>query len=276
MPEVSSQSKATRSDVGSILGIWRLGEPVHTSTSAMHCLAQPADANGNPRWDYVLRRPIGSNPIEGLRQIRHFNACAAGIHHPNLIAVLDASDSVTHPYLVMPLLEGKTMQRCWEEGPPKPLPVGLWLVRQVAQALEALHAGGWVHGDVKPANVIVGPTGHATLIDLGFADRVHSPPNRLFRGTPDYAAPENISGESLTLPASDIFSLGRILWQWMTRVEVVSECQLSPVAELVEAMVSETPSERPTASQICRDLLRLEIESLGCHIEPKQRLRRAA
>ncbi|MFG0261088.1 MAG: protein kinase family protein, partial [Novipirellula sp. JB048] len=74
----------------------------------------------------------------------------------------------------------------------------------------------------------------------------------------------------------DIFSLGRMLWQWLTRVETASDLLLSPVAELVERMISPEPADRPTASEVTDQLLRLEIESLGCHIEPENRRRRAA
>ncbi|WP_339937436.1 protein kinase family protein [Novipirellula rosea] len=261
---------------GSILGIWRLGKRIHQGDTAELAYAQPADATGSPRWDYVVRRGIGENTIESLRQIQQFTACATEVFHPNLIAVLDASDSGTSPFLVMPRLDALTMHEHLNQQPRKPLPVGLWLVRQVAQALEAMHAGGWVHGDVKPMNVMVGATGHVTLIDLGFAERVHCSPKRLFRGTPEYAAPETMTDKMVALPASDIFSLGRILWQWLTRVEAASDLLLSPVAELVETMISPRPSDRPTANDVTRQLLRLEIESLGCHIEPDKRRRRAA
>ncbi|TWT83763.1 Serine/threonine-protein kinase PknA [Planctomycetes bacterium CA13] len=276
MPEVLLKKQTAKTNSGTILGIWRLGQVVYRSESAELSLAQPADATGSPRWDYILRRSIGASEIESVRQVRQFTVCASQVFHPNLIAVLDASDSDTSPFLVMPRLDGETMQTSLDAEPRKALPVALWFIRQVSQALEALHASGWVHGDVKPDNVIIGPTGHVTLIDLGFADRVHSLPSRLFRGTPQYAAPETLTGQSVTLPASDVFSLGRVLWQWMTRVKTASELQLSPVAELIEQMVAENPTERPTASGITRELLRLEIESLGCHIEPERRSRRAA
>ncbi|TWU27013.1 Serine/threonine-protein kinase PknA [Novipirellula galeiformis] len=261
---------------GAILGIWRLGKVIHQGEMAELAHAQPADALGSPRWDYIVRRGVGDNTIESLRQIQQFTACATEVLHPNLIAVLDASDSGESPFLVMPRLDALTMHDHLKQVPRKPLPVGLWLVRQVAQALEALHAKGWVHGDVKPLNVMVGATGHVTLIDLGFAERVHTSSKRLFRGTPEYTAPETLSDKMVALPASDIFSLGRILWQWLTRVETASDLLLSPVAELVERMISPQSHDRPTASDVARQLLRLEIESLGCHIEPEKRRRRAA
>lgn len=253
----------------SILGIWRIGSLLHESGTAELSLAQPADSAGSPRWDYTLKRARGGeSDLEGRRQIGRFIAAATSIAHPNLIAVLDASTTAASPYLVMPRLEGQTMQWHLESDTATPLPVALWLVRQIAQALDALHSAGWVHGDVKPENTIVGSRGHVTLVDLGFASRVHTLPNHQYRGTPDYSAPESMSGELATMPSMDIFSLGRILWQWMIRTEQVSQSLLEPVADLVEAMVSSDPSQRPGAGEVAKQLLRLEIETLGRHIGP--------
>lgn len=253
-----------------ILGIWRLGEPIHTGRSAELTLAQPADAQGSPRWDYVIKRAIGAQEnAEHLRQIVQFTAAATSVAHPNLVPVLDASVSGTFPYLVMPVLEGATMQSHLQSD-AKPLPVALWWVRQVCQALTALHAGGWVHGDVKPENTMVGPRGHVTLIDLGFAARIHTVCGSQFRGTPEYAAPEVISGNMAAMPSTDVFALGRVLWKWLTNIEPISEHVLEPIAELVESMLDEDPTARPSAEAVTRNLLRLEIDTLGQHIGPNQ------
>lgn len=261
----------------SILGIWRLGPTVHRSKMAELSIAQPADAAGSPRWDYVVKRAIGDEgDCEPRHQINRFTAAATAASHPNLIAVLDGSVSGPSPHVVMPRVEGATMQRHLDHHDAQPLPVALWMVRQVAQGLEALHSTGWIHGDVKPANVMVGSRGHVTLIDLGFAAQIHSPLGALFRGTPAYAAPELIEGNTAALPAMDIFALGRLLWQSLTRIEPASEQQLEAVAELVEAMVAEKPSERPEAGSVKRRLLQLEIESLGCHLGPGGGYRRRA
>lgn len=274
MPKVSSrQSTQNQSTVPSILGIWRLGRTVHQGKHAAVSFAQPADAIGSPRWDYAVKHAL-PNQIEGQRQINRFAAAATSVVHPNVLPVLDASTTGPTPYLVMPRIEGQPLTHQLASV-STPLPVALWLVRQLAQALDAIHAAGWVHGDIKPDNVIVGTGGHVTLIDFGFAARVHSVPNHVYRGTPDYSSPETLSGQTAMIPAMDIFSLGRLLWQWLTRIEPVSESLMEPVATLIEQMVSNYPSERPAASEVAKQLLRLEIENLGCHIVPSE-TRRAA
>lgn len=265
---VSSQSQPAGSRP-TIVGIWRIGETLHESHNASLSLAQPADAVGSPRWDYVIKRVAGDPAdVESRQQILRFIAAGAGIVHPNLVPVLDASTSATLPYLVMPRLEGCSMAVHLESEARKPLPVALWLVRQMAQGLEALHQGGWIHGDIKPENAMVGPSGHVTLVDLGFATRVHTVAKHHYRGTPAYSAPETLSGEMAAIAAMDIFSLGRLLWQWMTRTIPVTQGVLEPVADLVEAMVAADPDRRPTATEVSKRLLRLEIETLGRHIGP--------
>lgn len=269
MTDVSSNRSKKQCKQPAILGIWRLGEVIHESSTTQLSLAQPADAVGSPRWDYVIKRARnGADQLEGNRQILQSIAAASCATHPNLIALLDASTTSNQPYMVMPRLEGEPMQSHLESTTSKPLPVALWLVRQLAQALVSLHTTGWVHGDVKPENSVVGSRGHVTLVDLGFASRIHTLPNHHFRGTPDYAAPEALAGTLAAIPAMDIFSLGRVLWHWITRTEQVSQAMLEPVADLVQQMVSKNPNERPTAAEVVQQLLSLEIETLGRHIGP--------
>lgn len=255
----------------SILGIWRTGKTLRAARAATLSLAQPADAPSSPRWDYVIKRVTQtSKPQEGRRQIVQFIAAAGEARHPNLVPVLDASATASTPYVVMPRLEGKTMQDHLEEDPGKPLPVALWLIRQTAQALQALHAAGWIHCDVHPTNVMIGTRGHVTLLDLGFATRVHTTPEHQYRTSQAYAAPETLKANMAAIPETDIFSLGRMLWQWITQTRQVQQALLEPVADLVKTMVAIEPNERPTAGEVVRTLLQLEIETLGQHIGPGQ------
>lgn len=260
-----------------VLGIWRLGDRIHRSDLAEVTLAQPADAAGSPRWDYVIKRAVGAEvDPEGRLQISRYIGSATSTSHPNLVAVLDGSVTGASPYVVMPRLEGQSMQQMLETSSSQPLPVALWFVRQAAQALSALHAAGWVHGDVKPANLFVGSSGHLTLVDLSFASKRHTPFGPLFRGTPRYASPELLDGGVAALPAMDVFALGRVLWQWLTHVTPTEPADLESVAGLVERMVRSEPAERPAATQVAAELLQLEIATLGGHIGPSDRRQHAA
>jgi serine/threonine protein kinase len=108
-------------------------------------------------------------------------------------------------------------------APPQAAALG----RQVALGIAAAHAHGVVHGDLKPANILVTPAGTVKVVDFGLARRGavpadsdatvlwDSPSSGGISGTPAYMAPEQARGESPT-PASDVFSLGLILYELTT------------------------------------------------------------
>lgn len=276
---VSNSEGASSPDMDarpSILGIWRLGRPFHRSETAELTVAQPADAGTSPRWDYVIKRALRRDDAEACGQIARYAAAAASASHPNLVAVLDASATGAAPYVVMPRLEGRTLDQFTADNPERPMPVLLWIVRQIAQALDALHVAGWVHSDVKPANVIVGPRGHVTLVDLSFATRANTVSPGRFRGTPDYAAPESLVDHMAAMPPIDVYALGRILDNCVESETSLTRSQMAPVAALAADMVSADPQARPSADDVARQLLRLEIETLGQHIGPGTPRRRAA
>ncbi len=270
-----------------ILGIWRLGQRVAQGRGSDLFLAQPADSRGNPRFDYVLKtvRQFDSRCNENLstaaasanlaagaiRESQRQITTAiqvAGVTHPNLIAILDASDSPHAPYLVMPRLDGVVMDERTRQVEQFAVPLALWWIRQVAQALAKLHTAGWVHGNVTPANVLIDAGGHATLIDLGFAARTHTPLHRTFRGTPGYASPELAAGTTAALPAMDTFALGRMLWESLAATIPSARGAIEPIAELIEKMVAADPQQRPVMCEVVQRLLALEIETLGEHIGP--------
>lgn len=257
-----------------LLGIWRLGSLIHEGAHSRVWAAQPADSSGSPRWDYAVRTAAAGDSRsrgESAAQLQRFSEAAAAARHPHLIAVLDASPEGSEPFLVMPRLAARSLAEVLAEGRTRPLPIVLWLVRQAAQAAAALHEAGFMHGDIKPDNVLVSPQGHATLIDLGFARRVGSPGDDAFRGSYGYAAPETMrSAPAPAAAASDVFSLGRLLWQLLslTDDDLTLPACLDPVADLIAEMVADDPSSRPPARNVANRLVRLEIETLGRHIRP--------
>ncbi|MEP3930546.1 protein kinase family protein [Rhodopirellula bahusiensis] len=264
-----------------ILGIWRVGQSIATGNGTELFLAQAADAADSPRWDYVLKTVANTSNqgVPAVQPARRFSQIIAssGIKHPNLVPVLDQSDGGTSPYVVMPRLNALNLTDRISEIPQFALPVALWWTRQLAQATQALHQNGWIHGDITPDNVLVDSQGHVTLIDLGNAARIHSPMQPLFRGTADYAAPELAAGNTAALPAMDIHSLGRILLQTLALTEPTQSRSVEPVADLIEQMISPDPLERPSTTDVVARLLKLEIETLGCHIVPERKtIRRAA
>jgi hypothetical protein len=135
-------------------------------------------------------------------------ALMAALEHPGVVRLYDFGHTADGPYLVMELLEGRTLA---EDSNPDLLAVA----RDVGAALEAIHAAGIIHRDVKPANVLRTDDGRTVLLDLGLARNPQQ--STMTRtgalvGTPTYLAPELWRGEAAS-PAADWFALGVSLYE---------------------------------------------------------------
>ena len=114
----------------------------------------------------------------------------------------------------MELVEGKPLREVC--GKPLPIPEVLDIGLQIAEALAAAHAGGVIHGDIKPENIFLRPDRYVKLLDFGLARKVTTETLALgyspVLGTLRYMSPEQARAEPLT-PASDVFSLGLVLYE---------------------------------------------------------------
>src|SRR5918992_3979709 len=136
---------------------------------------------------------------------------AASLDHPNVIPIYAAGEFQGVLYIAMRFVPGddlRTLLR--EEGRLEPERAAR-LVAQVASALDAVHAHGLVHRDVKPANVLMGVQDHVYLTDFGLSKRVAADSEAtrtgMVLGTLDYVAPEQIRGHDVG-PFTDVYSLG--------------------------------------------------------------------
>jgi serine/threonine protein kinase/Tfp pilus assembly protein PilF len=149
---------------------------------------------------------------------------AAPLNHPSIATIYEVGEDGEQLFIVMELLEGKTLRRMISEGLSEPRIV-TGIVAQLAEALAAAHAQGVVHGDVKPENVVVQPDGRVKLMDFGIARQLASeattvthtdlpnwPRESEFAGTLAYTAPERYRGEPSDARA-DLFSLGVVLYE---------------------------------------------------------------
>jgi eukaryotic-like serine/threonine-protein kinase len=165
----------------------------------------------------------GQNPAEEREYRERFfhEAQAAGrLLHPGIVTIFDTGeDPETHvAFIVMEFIAGQSLDRLLLEEPKKfPLDTALRLSEELAEALDHAHGQGVVHRDMKPANVLVTPEGHAKIADFGIAkmNLAHlTIPGRAL-GTPAYMSPEQLEGESVD-KRSDLFSLGAILYHMVT------------------------------------------------------------
>jgi serine/threonine protein kinase len=224
--------------------------------------------------DEVLDRPVAVKVMAPGQEttidlVRAEARSAARLAHPNVAGVHDFGTSADQPYIVMELVEGRTLGSHLTGG-PLDWRISVRICAEVAAGLAAAHAEQVVHRDIKPGNIMLTPSG-AKVLDFGIAAAVGSPdpdPDGPVMGTPAYVAPERFAGHPAT-PATDMFAIGTLLYQclsgrlpWTTTspTELVeATCKLDPeplpeidglpgeVVDLCSRCLAKDPAERPTA-----------------------------
>ena len=185
---------------------------------------------------------------------------AASIEHPNVVPVHDAGEVAGELFIAMRYVEGSDLKRLLAQG-PLPKERAIALVGQVAAALDAAHARGLVHRDVKPSNVLVADGDHVYLADFGLTRRLGDPGEALGAGqslgTPDYVAPEQIRGDEVDGRA-DLYSLGCLLYECLT-----GEPPFRRESELATlfAQLEEEPPAAPGLDEVMRTALAKDPDS---------------
>ncbi len=161
----------------------------------------------------VLRAELSAD--ETFRRRFVHEARAAGeVRHKHLVPITDAGEADGRPYLAVAFVPGGTLEQRLERG-RLPMPDLVRVVAHIASGLDALHAAGIVHRDVKPSNVIIDESGSAHLTDFGLAKgrayTVLTKPGMVM-GTLDYLAPEMLRGAEAT-GESDIYALGCVAFE---------------------------------------------------------------
>ncbi|MQA98839.1 MAG: protein kinase [Actinobacteria bacterium] len=140
----------------------------------------------------------------------------ARISHPHVVGILDFGQHDEHPYLVMECVEGGSAADLI--GEPILPERAIEIVQEAASAAGAAHAHGIVHRDIKPGNILLTRDGRVRLADFGIATSRGAEPMTATGqaiGSPHYISPEQVSGSSAS-PASDVYSLGVVLYELLT------------------------------------------------------------
>lgn len=243
----------------------------------------------------VLRPELGQN-LDAVKRFLAESRLASRLTSPHTVSLYDfgrTEDGML--FIAMELLIGATLRQALQDDGPMDEERATRIATQVCESLSEAHELGIVHRDVKPDNVFLLRPGSARelvkVLDFGVAkslEPVHDGPvtkTGMVCGTPDYMSPENVTGEGVS-PASDVYSVGVLLYQMMTGTTpfqadslvgvMVHHVQtpprpmralmagrpLSPGMErLVQRCLSKRPADRPAdASMLLAELLRVDRE----------------
>jgi serine/threonine protein kinase len=231
---------------------------------------------------------------ERVRRFEQEAQAASALSHPNIITVYDIGESETGRFIVMELVAGRTLRAVMAED--NSLETFLSLSQQMAKALSAAHTAGITHRDIKPDNIMVRDDGYVKVLDFGLARlrpvtandseaatlAQQTTPGALL-GTVAYMSPEQARGETVSHP-SDVFALGIVLYELatgrhpfkaetlvgylhsITLQEPLPPAQMKPelptaLNALILRMLSKDARQRPTASEVARELQDIERRS---------------
>ncbi|MBG0857294.1 serine/threonine protein kinase [Streptomyces spinoverrucosus] len=236
--------------------------------------------------DTVLHREVALKAVrpdaeasEAVRErvMREARALAR-LSNPYVVTVHQIIEADPHPWIVMELVPGVSLQQRLTDGPLEPVEAAR-IGRQVLSGLRAAHAAGIQHRDVKPANVLLRPDGTAVLTDFGIAALQGATALTVtgeLVGSPEYMAPERVRGHGDD-PAADLWSLGLVLYVCAEGVSplrrettlatlaavlddpVPPPVRSGPLAPVLQSLLVRDPAARPDAEQL--DALLAQVES---------------
>ena len=263
-------------------GRWILGRTIATGAFAevrVACLAATADRTdaAEPVAIKRLHSHAARDPaLAALFALERTLTTSLPPHPAVIAAVADDDDdgpvataADRPPYLAVHRVDGPDLRLRLTEG-PLARPAWLAVVAEIAGGVAHLHSHGWVHGDLNPSNILLGPRG-AVLCDLGVARPIGD--GGPVRGTAAYMAPEQVQGEAWT-GAVDVFALGVVLWELAAGARLfaraASYLSMAAVVEtdapaladralapLAAAMLARAPAARPTAAEVAEALAAL-------------------
>jgi len=229
----------------------------------------------------VVRKQFAHDDRYRQRFLQEAKA-ASEVKHPHLVDVLDAGEVNGRQYLAMRYVDGHQLEERLKDDGPLPVADVIRLATEIGGAVDALHAVGLIHRDIKTSNVLLDRNGAAALTDFGLAKGqtgyADMTAPRQILGTMEYLAPERIRGE-LAATSTDIYALGCLVYECVTGATPFggmgamkiafahleqdpanpadAQPELTPeFGVAVNTALAKEPSERPSSATAYADLLR--------------------
>ncbi|MCM9080706.1 MULTISPECIES: protein kinase domain-containing protein [Streptomyces] len=218
----------------------------------------------------LLRADLAEDPVSKARFTREAQS-VAGLNHHAVVAVYDSGEDKvgpnTVPYIVMELVEGRTIRDLLLSAEAPGPEQALIITSGVLEALAYSHQHGIVHRDIKPANVIITETGAVKVMDFGIARALHGAQSTMTQtgmvmGTPQYLSPEQALGKAVD-HRSDLYATGCLLYELLAlRPPFTGETPLSVVYQHVQD-APVPPSQLPEGGHLPQELDGLVMRSLA-------------
>jgi len=239
-PDLEAQiTRAARSSKRNLGRYVLLAELGHGSFSAVH-----------KAWDLVDKKLVAVKVLVQLapeirERFKREGLIAPRLKHPSIVPIIDRGEHEHRPFLVMPIVEGRTLEQIVSEEGPLDLRVGVTLLRDVARAIQHAHECNVLHRDLKPGNVIVDQSDKAFVLDFGLARYIRDQGPRLtttgaFVGTPLFLAPEQALGEGDA--RADVYGLGALLYYVLTGRPPLDASSLDRYLDQLQKKRSDPPS----------------------------------
>lgn len=275
-----------------IISCWKLGSQVTGGRWYEIFKARPKTLPENSDFDYVIKT-INSSLVQSDKQkaidrLGREAFATESIMHNSVIRLLDAELDVAPFFLVQPWVYGRSLDRFFASAQQVAINRLMWVLRQVAEGIHAGHQCGRVYLGLDPSHVLLGRTGRVKLIGWsqshGIGEKVWLPHDQLQLAK--YMAPECFLDGYRASRASDVYSLGTLIYQCLTlntpfsgnSIETIRQAARQdlpvdlmirqprcprPLYRLVRKMLSRNPMHRPDFSEVLEHLISIEIEHLS-------------
>ncbi|MDY6947611.1 MAG: protein kinase [Pseudomonadota bacterium] len=160
-------------------------------------------------------RPELGEPERAAQRLKHEFDHARLLSHPSIVRVLELHQDEGRSFMTMELVQGKLLSQLLRDWTMLPVSLAHKILRQCAEALQYAHSQNVVHGDFKPGNVFITPEEGVRIVDFGTAAGPLANESRIPAGTPTYASPEVLSGETPE-PRDDVFSFACVAYELLT------------------------------------------------------------